>query len=76
MSQPFDTCPECGSDDLVIVAERVHSLEGRLSDDMGEQIVHGTLVCAAQCGPLHSLRRGYLERIEATLERAAMGGGA
>lgn len=75
---PYDTCPRCGSDDLLIIAERIHSLDGSLADDASEQIGVGTLVCAARCGSFRSFQPGFgiglwthAARIEATLDRAA-----
>ena len=73
---PFDTCPRCGEEDLVICAERVHSLDGSLADDACEQISGGVVVCR-ECGDLTKLvglgsaAETLDDRVDATLDRAA-----
>lgn len=76
-SQPYDACPKCGSDDLVIICERVHSLDGSLADDASEQIGNAGVLCCGECGDLSKLvglgseASALHARVEATLDRAA-----
>ena len=69
---PYTKCPVCGSTDLLILAERVHSLDGSLADDASENIAHnGKLYCVEKCGLVSSHPLANPLRCEATIEHAA-----
>lgn len=70
--EPYTHCPRCGSDDLVVLITRVLSLDGKPVDDRDGQILEsGNVSCAASCGSLHTIRGVDLDRLQATLDRAA-----